>query len=221
MIKIVSLKKIYPLKKGQGYPALNGINLEVERGEFVAICGPSGCGKSTLLNILGFLDFPSEGGYFFKGKDVSHLNDDERTGLRKRVGFVFQSFNLLPRFSAIENVSLPLLYCGYRRKEALKIGEEFIEKVGLRDKSGNSMLELSGGERQRVGLARALSINPEMLLADEPTGNLDSKNSIEIMQILKELNSISKMTVIMVTHDLKLAQMCNRIIKIKDGLLEL
>jgi len=221
MIKIVNLKKVYPLKKGQGYLALKGISLNVEKGEFIAICGPSGCGKSTLLNILGFLDFPTEGNYFFKGKDVSHLNDNERTYLRRKIGFVFQSFNLLPRFSAIENVCLPLLYQGYKKNEALKIAREFIERVGLKDKLSYSILELSGGERQRIGLARALSINPEILLADEPTGNLDSKNSIEIMNMLKELNIVSKMTIIMVTHDLKLAHMCNRIVKIKDGLIEL
>jgi putative ABC transport system ATP-binding protein len=222
MIKCQNLKKIYPLKKSQGYPALKGINLEVRECDFIAISGPSGCGKSTLLNILGFLDYPSEGKYFFKGKDVSGFNDNQRAYLRrKEIGFVFQSFNLLPRLSAIENVALPMFYLGKNRSYAIRKAASILERLGLGNKLNNSILELSGGERQRVGIARAISNDPKVLFADEPTGNLDSANSIDVLNILKNLNKNMGMTIIMVTHDLKLAAMADRIIKIKDGLIEI
>ncbi|PIS47878.1 MAG: macrolide ABC transporter ATP-binding protein [Elusimicrobia bacterium CG08_land_8_20_14_0_20_51_18] len=218
MIKCQNLSKTYPLKKSEGYRALKGLDLKIEKGEFVSICGPSGCGKSTLLNILGFLDIPTGGKYLFKNTDVTSFSDNQRSVLRRQAaGFVFQSFNLLPRLSAQENVKLPMLYLGKNQKEASAKAAELLEKVGLADKRENSILELSGGERQRVGIARALANEPEMLFADEPTGNLDSVNSAEIMKMLAELNKKGGMTVIMVTHDSKLASLTDRIVKIKDG----
>ncbi len=220
MIKCENLTKAYSLKKAQAYQALRGVDLEIKRGDFTAITGPSGCGKSTLLNILGFLDNPSEGSYFFKGRDVSSFSDAHRSLLRrKEIGFVFQSFNLLPRSSALENVRLPMLYLGMEKEESTERARELLAKVGLGDKEENSPLELSGGERQRVGVARALANNPELLLADEPTGNLDSATGVEIMKLLRGLND-GGLTVIMVTHDLNLARSASRTVKIRDGKVE-
>ena len=221
MIKCENLTKAYSLKKALAYQALRGVDLEIKRGDFTAITGPSGCGKSTLLNILGFLDNPSEGSYFFKGRDVSSFSDAHRSLLRrKEIGFVFQSFNLLPRSSALENVRLPMLYLGTEKEESTEKARELLAKVGLGDKEENSPLELSGGERQRVGVARALANNPELLLADEPTGNLDSATGVEIMKLLSDLNH-GGLTVIMVTHDLNLARSASRTVKIRDGKVEL
>ena len=221
MIKCENLTKSYFLKKAQAYQALRGVDLEIKRGDFTAITGPSGCGKSTLLNILGFLDNPSEGRYFFKGRDVSSFSDAHRSLLRrKEIGFVFQSFNLLPRSSALENVRLPMLYLGTEKEESTEKARELLAKVGLRDKEENSPLELSGGERQRVGVARALANNPELLLADEPTGNLDSATGVEIIKLLRGLND-GGLTVIMVTHDLSLAKSASKTVKIRDGKVEL
>ena len=221
MIKCENLTKAYSLKKAQAYQALRGVDLEIKRGDFTAITGPSGCGKSTLLNILGFLDNPSEGSYFFKGRDVSSFSDAHRSLLRrKEIGFVFQSFNLLPRSSALENVRLPMLYLGTEKEESTEKARELLAKVGLGDKEENSPLELSGGERQRVGVARALANNPELLLADEPTGNLDSATGVEIMKLLSDLNA-GGLTVIMVTHDLNLAKSASRTVMIRDGKVEL
>ncbi|GAB4029894.1 MAG: ABC transporter ATP-binding protein [Elusimicrobiota bacterium] len=221
LLKCQNLRKIYPLRKNEGYAALRGVDIEISSGEFVSICGPSGCGKSTLLNILGFLDIPTDGKYFFKGRDVSLFNDSQRAWLRrKEVGFVFQSFNLLPKMSALENAMLPLLYLGESRSQSIEKASVLLEKVGLGSKKNNSILELSGGERQRVGIARALSNEPEILLADEPTGNLDSANSVEVMNMLRDFNKNMNMTVIMVTHDLKLSAMADREIRIKDGNIE-
>ncbi|MCX5793848.1 MAG: ABC transporter ATP-binding protein, partial [Elusimicrobia bacterium] len=171
MIKCENLQKTYPLRRLHGYQALIGLDLTIEAGEFVAITGPSGCGKSTLLNILGFLDKPSGGNYFFKGRNVGTFSDSERSALRlSEVGFIFQSFNLLPRFSALDNVRLPMLYLGAGAGESEARATGLLERVGLKDKAEHSPLELSGGERQRVGMARALANNPKLLLADEPTG---------------------------------------------------
>ncbi len=220
MIKCENLQKVYPLKKLHGYPALKGLDFSIEEGEFAAITGPSGCGKSTLLNILGFLDNPSSGHYLFRGRNVSTFSDSERSHLRlSEVGFVFQSFNLLPRFSALDNVRLPMLYLGTDSDESRVKAAALLERVGLADKADHSPLELSGGERQRVGVARALANDPKLLLADEPTGNLDSKNGVEVMALLKDLNAAG-LTVIMVTHDMALAKAASRVIRMKDGLIE-
>ena len=220
MIKCENLHKVYPLGKGAGYQALRGVSLRVRDGEFVAITGPSGCGKSTLLNILGFLDNPSSGSYFFRDKDVTAFDDGKRSGLRLTdIGFVFQSFNLLPRFSALDNVCLPMLYSGVNKDLASTRAAELLVSVGLSGKEANSPIKLSGGERQRVGLARALANRPRLLLADEPTGNLDSKSGADIMEMLLALHK-SGLTVIMVTHDQGLARMASRIIKMKDGEIE-
>ena len=220
MIKCENLQKVYPLKKLHGYPALKGLDLRIEAGEFVAITGPSGCGKSTLLNILGFLDNPSGGHYFFKDRNVSSFSDAERSCLRlSEVGFIFQSFNLLPRFTAMDNVRLPMLYRGTGAEESEALALELLERVGLKGKEEHSPLELSGGERQRVGMARALSNNPRLLLADEPTGNLDSRTGVEVMALLKDLNAAG-LTVIMVTHDMNLARLASRVIAMKDGVIE-
>ena len=220
MIKCENLQKVYPLRKLHGYPALKGLDFSIQEGEFAAVTGPSGCGKSTLLNILGFLDNPSSGTYMFRGRDVSTFSDSERSGLRlTEVGFIFQSFNLLPRFSALDNVRLPMLYLGTDSDETRERAAALLDRVGLAHKADHSPLELSGGERQRVGLARALANEPKLLLADEPTGNLDSQNGVEVMALLKDLNA-SGLTVIMVTHDMTLARQASRIIKMKDGLIE-
>jgi len=220
MIKCENLQKTYPLKKLHGFQALKGLELSIEAGEFVAITGPSGCGKSTLLNIIGFLDNPSGGRYLFRGRNVSSFSDSERSGLRlSEVGFIFQSFNLLPRFTALDNVRLPMLYLGENSADTESRANALLERVGLKGKEEHSPLELSGGERQRVGVARALANNPKLLLADEPTGNLDSRTGIEVMQLLTQLNK-EGLTVIMVTHDMNLAGKASRIIRMKDGAIE-
>ena len=220
MIKCENLQKIFPLKKTEGYAALKGINLEIAEGEFCAVTGPSGCGKSTLLNILGFLDNPSAGSYSFGNRDVTSFSDGERSLLRRRtVGFVFQSFNLLPRFTALENVRLPMLYLGVEKEESMERARALLEQVGLGTKEHNTPLELSGGERQRVGVARALANRPKLLLADEPTGNLDTATGLEVMDLLKRLNA-GGLTIIMVTHDHGLAKAAARRIKILDGRVE-
>ncbi len=220
MIKCENLQKTYPLKKLHGYQALKGLDLSIEAGEFAAITGPSGCGKSTLLNIIGFLDNPSAGHYLFRGRNVSSFSDSERSGLRlSEVGFIFQSFNLLPRFTALDNVRLPMLYLGEGSAETEERALALLARVGLKGKETHTPLELSGGERQRVGVARALANNPKLLLADEPTGNLDSGTGIEVMQLLTQLNR-EGLTVIMVTHDMNLAGKASRIIRMKDGAIE-
>ncbi|HNW42890.1 MAG TPA: ABC transporter ATP-binding protein [Elusimicrobiales bacterium] len=220
MIKCENLQKTYQLKRLHGFQALIGLDLSIKAGEFVAVTGPSGCGKSTLLNILGFLDKPSAGHYFFRDRNVGSFSDSERSALRlSEVGFIFQSFNLLPRFTALDNVRLPMLYLGAASDESETRARALLERVGLKDKAEHSPLELSGGERQRVGMARALANNPGLLLADEPTGNLDSRTGLEVMALLKELNA-SGLTIIMVTHDQGLAKQASRIISMKDGAIE-
>lgn len=217
MIKVENLYKYYPMGK-EKYPALKNINLSINKGEFVAIIGPSGSGKSTLLNIIGGLDRPSEGKVYVDGEDIFKLNDARISKYRnKKIGFVFQFFYLEPTYTVLENVMLPLIFSKSNSRE-LK-AKEAIEKVGLTHKIGNKGNELSGGERQRVAIARAIVNNPSLLLCDEPTGNLDSKTGISIMNLLKALNKEGK-TIVLVTHNLEYLSFVDRVIKIKDGELE-
>lgn len=217
MIKVENLYKYYPMGK-EKYPALKNINLSINKGEFVAIIGPSGSGKSTLLNIIGGLDRPSEGKVYVDGQDIFKLNDARISKYRnEKIGFVFQFFYLEPTYTVLENVMLPLIFSKSNSRE-LK-AKEAIEKVGLTHKIGNKGNELSGGERQRVAIARAIVNNPSILLCDEPTGNLDSKTGISIMNLLKTLNKEGK-TIVLVTHNLEYLSFVDRVIKIKDGELE-
>jgi len=219
VIKLIGIEKTYQM----GYDsvhALRGIDLEINKNEYIAIMGPSGSGKSTLLNILGCLDVPSEGSYLFEEENVSEKNDNQLAEIRnKKIGFVFQTFNLLPRVNLLNNVELPLVYGGtpgsQRRKRAL----EALEKVGLGERSYHKPNEISGGERQRVAIARAIVNNPSIMLADEPTGNLDSKTGEEIMKILNDLNSMGN-TIILVTHEEYIAEYSNRIVRVRDGKIE-
>lgn len=217
-IRLRDIKKIYKMG-GQELVALNGINLDIKRGEFAALMGPSGSGKSTLMNILGCLDRPTVGSYELEGKEVAHLSDDELAVMRnKHIGFVFQNFNLLSRISSLENVALPLVYAGVgvseRRKRALQV----LEAVGLGDRAGHLPNELSGGQRQRVAIARALVNNPEIIMADEPTGNLDTKSTKEIMEIFQEMHGRGK-TIILVTHEPEIAVCANRQLLVRDGVI--
>jgi len=201
-------------------PALQSITLQIERNEYVAIMGPSGSGKSTLMNILGCLDTPTSGSYILNGTDVSKLNDDQLADIRnKEIGFVFQTFNQLPRYNAHENVMLPLVYAGISKHERIKRAKEVIESVGLTDRMHHKPNELSGGQRQRVAVARALINKPAIILADEPTGNLDSKTSVDIMNLFDEIHDRGN-TVILVTHEEDIARHAHRIIKLRDGLVE-
>ena len=199
---------------------LKGISLEVFKNEYVALMGPSGSGKSTLMNILGCLDSPSSGKYILNGEDVSKMQDDDLADVRnKEIGFVFQQFNLLPRLTAAENVALPLIYNGTSKKIRTAQALEMLDRVGLADRSHHKPNELSGGQNQRVAIARALVNNPSIILADEPTGNLDSKTSIEIMHIFGKIQSEGN-TVILVTHEEDIAEYAHRIIRLKDGVIE-
>lgn len=216
LIKIEKINKIHYLGENTLH-VLQDIDLDIKLGEFTAIIGPSGSGKSTLMNILGCLDRPTSGKYYLHGEDVSNLTDDQLAEVRnKRIGFVFQSFNLLPRISAQENVALPLIYAGVDTKERMERAADLLKLVGLGDRMHHKPNELSGGQRQRVAIARALINNPSIIMADEPTGNLDSKSSVEIMAIFRELNAKDK-TVILVTHDPEIAEQAKRIITVRDG----
>ncbi len=220
LIKIVDLKKQYENDEVIT-KVLHGVSFEIKKGEFVAIMGPSGSGKSTLMHILGFLDTLTEGKYFFDGVDVSTLDDDQLAEMRsKKIGFIFQSFNLLPRTSVLENVMLPLLYDGTPKKDRVKKATAAIEAVGLSHRINNLSNQLSGGEKQRVAIARALVNNPSVIFADEPTGNLDSKSGLQVMKIIQDLNMKHNHTIILVTHEKYTAEHAERIIKIKDGLIE-
>ena len=219
IINVKDIKKSYTVGT-QEVNALRGINLSVEKGEFISIMGPSGSGKTTLMNIIGCLDTPSSGEYELNGSLVSKLEDDELARIRnKEIGFVFQSFNLLAKNSVLENVMLPLKYAGFEKSEAVKKSNEEIDKVGLSDRLAHTPAELSGGQQQRVAIARALVNKPSIIFADEPTGNLDSKTGKEVMTIFKELNA-SGQTIILITHEESIANQSNRIITIKDGLIK-
>ena len=217
-IRLRDIKKIYKMG-GQELAALNGINLDIKRGEFAALMGPSGSGKSTLMNILGCLDRPTVGSYELEGKEVAHLSDDELAVMRnKHIGFVFQNFNLLSRISSLENVALPLVYAGVGASERHKRAQQVLEAVGLGDRAEHLPNELSGGQRQRVAIARALVNNPEIIMADEPTGNLDTKSTKEIMEIFQEMHGRGK-TIILVTHEPEIAICANRQLLVRDGVI--
>jgi putative ABC transport system ATP-binding protein len=219
LIQLQGLTKRYGTGEAAFF-ALRGVDLSIHRGEFVAIMGPSGSGKSTLMNLLGCLDTPTEGSYRFKGIQVETLNKDQRSLLRRHaLGFMFQGFNLLARTSALENVELPLLYRGYTRKQRHEMAREALAQVSLSDKERNTPAELSGGQQQRVAIARAIVTRPGTLFADEPTGNLDSKTTVEIMELLRKLNSDRGISIIMVTHEDEVAACARRIIHVRDGLI--
>ena len=216
LIEIKNEYKIYIMGNEQVY-ANDNINLTIDRGEFVAIVGKSGSGKSTLMNIIGALDKPTSGKYILNGKDTSKMSDDELADIRnKTIGFIFQQYNLLPKLSLLENVELPLLYAGVKASERKRIGLESLAKVGLKEKYAQYPNQLSGGQQQRVSIARALAGTPSLLLADEPTGALDSKTSRDVLNFLKQLHSEGN-TIVMITHDNAIAMEANRVVRIHDG----
>jgi putative ABC transport system ATP-binding protein len=219
VISVRGLTKVYQMGDMEVH-ALRGIDLDIWRGEIIAIMGPSGSGKSTLMNMIGCLDVPSAGTYFLDGVDVGKLNDDELAEIRcRKIGFVFQSFNLLPRTTALANVELPLIYGGVNGRQRRQRAEEVLKLVGLGDRLGHKPNELSGGQQQRVAIARSLGNRPAVILADEPTGNLDTKTSIEIMELFQRLNREQGITIVFVTHNPETADYCERVIHFRDGLI--
>ncbi|HEY8657536.1 MAG TPA: ABC transporter ATP-binding protein, partial [Hanamia sp.] len=219
IIQLENIQKSYFMGKLE-LKVLKAITLEIFKNEYVALMGPSGSGKSTLMNILGCLDSPTAGKYILNGKDVSKMPDDDLADVRnKEIGFVFQQFNLLPRLTAAENVALPLIYNGTSKKLRTELANEMLNRVGLADRSHHKPNELSGGQNQRVAIARALVNNPSIILADEPTGNLDSKTSVEIMNIFEKIQTDGN-TVILVTHEEDIANYAHRIIRLRDGVVE-
>ena len=219
IIHLEDIRKSYFMGK-QEIPVLKGISLEIRKNEYVALMGPSGSGKSTLMNIVGCLDSPTFGTYILNGHDVSKMADDSLAEIRnKEIGFVFQQFNLLPRLTALENVALPLVYAGLAKKIRTEMAMDVVKKVGLEPRSHHKPNELSGGQCQRVAIARALVNNPSLILADEPTGNLDSKTSIEIMEIFNQIHSGGN-TVVLVTHEEDIANYARRVVRLRDGIIE-
>lgn len=219
IIEIKGITRDFPLGNETVY-VLKGIDLHINKGEYVALMGPSGSGKSTLMNILGCLDTPTSGSYVLNGKDVSKMEDDELAEIRnKEIGFVFQTFNLLPRTTALDNVALPMVYAGHGKDARNKRATTVLTQVGLSDRMDHKPNQLSGGQRQRVAVARALVNHPSIILADEPTGNLDSKTSVEIMNLFDEIHANGN-TVILVTHEEDIAKHAHRIIRLKDGVIE-
>lgn len=219
VIRLIDITKFFKLGE-EVIRALNGVNLSISRNEYVALMGPSGSGKSTLMNIIGCLDTPTSGQYFLNGPDVAKLHDNELAVIRnKEIGFVFQTFNLLPRYSALENVALPLVYAGTGKSEREKRAAEVLRQVGLGDRMKHKPNELSGGQRQRVAVARALVNRPSIILADEPTGNLDTKTSHEIMNLFQEIHDRGN-TIIIVTHEEDIARMARRVVRLRDGIVE-
>lgn len=219
IIQTNNLKRFFQVGS-EKVEALKGINLSVEKGEFLSIMGPSGSGKTTLMNIIGCLDTPSDGEYFLNNKLVNNLDDDELANIRnKEIGFVFQSFHLLGKNSALNNVLLPMKYAGIKEDEAISRAKNVLDKVGLTDRINHAPSELSGGQQQRVAIARALVNKPSIIFADEPTGNLDSQTGTDVMNLFKELNDQGQ-TIILITHEEDIAMQSNRIINIKDGLIE-
>jgi len=219
LIQLDDIRKSYFMGK-QPLPVLIGVSLDIFRNEYVALMGPSGSGKSTLMNILGCLDTPTSGTYILNGQDVSKMADDSLADVRNiEIGFVFQQFNLLPRLTAVENVALPLVYAGVPSKQRIERAMAVLEKVNLSDRGHHKPNELSGGQSQRVAIARALINNPSLILADEPTGNLDSKTSIEIMDIFGNIQAAGN-TVVLVTHEEDIANYAHRIVRLRDGVIE-
>jgi putative ABC transport system ATP-binding protein len=219
VIKIRNITRDFPLGN-EIVKVLKGIDLDIERGEYVALMGPSGSGKSTLMNLLGCLDTPTSGSYELNGSDVSNMTDDELAEIRnKEIGFVFQTFNLLPRTTALENVALPMIYAGASKSERTERAKQVLTDVGLADRMDHKPNQLSGGQRQRVAVGRALVNNPSIILADEPTGNLDSKTSEEIMKLFGDIHKAGN-TVILVTHEEEIAENAHRIIRLRDGIVE-
>jgi len=217
MIKLENIQKVFRTEEVETV-ALGGVSLEVKKGEFVAIMGPSGCGKSTLLNILGLLDNPTSGQYLLDGQDVGSLKESQRTKVRKgQIGFVFQSFNLIDELNVEENVELPLTYLGVPKKERKQRVDEVLRRMSISHRSHHFPQQLSGGQQQRDAIARAVVTNPKIILADEPTGNLDSKNGLEVMQLLSELNKEQGTTIVMVTHSERDAGYAQRIVSLLDG----
>jgi putative ABC transport system ATP-binding protein len=216
MIQISNLMKSYKLG-GETVHALNNVSLNIDKGDFLAIIGPSGSGKSTLMNMLGCLDRPDSGEYHLDGNEIGKMNDGNLATIRnQKIGFIFQNFNLLTKLTALENVELPLIYRGMSAKERREVALASLTKVGLKERAGHMPTQLSGGQQQRVAIARALAGNPSILLADEPTGALDSKTSSEILQLMKELNETGN-TIILITHDLAIAKQAKRMVRIQDG----
>lgn len=219
MIELKNISKSYNLGE-QELKVLDNINFKVQKGEFVSIIGPSGSGKSTMMNILGLLDVADSGEYLLDNRSIKDANDSILADIRnKKIGFIFQSFNLLPKMNALENVQVPLMYRGMNKKESQKRAYEILEKVGLKGREKHMPSQLSGGQQQRVAIARALIGEPEIILADEPTGALDSKTGNEVMELLQELNREGQ-TIILITHDISIANRANRIVKMMDGKLE-